>query len=172
MSAISCGKQVLLHQKSLLMVHTVIRYGFGLGLTWHVLWCVVTMMSSDPVILSVMLSDSVIREAGTNKLSLMGCFNAYNVPGFPFQVPQFFITIALTNFKGKLTKPKNITARIEDTTNSLVLANLSGQINAPPDYDFTGAEVMEMPFPILPFLIFHGGRYLVDVLVDGEKIGG
>jgi len=141
------------------------------GLTWHDFWCVIKVMSSDPVILGIILSDSVIREWGTGKLSLIGCFNAYNVPGFPFQVPPFVTTIILTNFKGKLTKPKNVTARIEDPTNSIVLANISGQINAPPEYDFTGAEVLEMAFPMMPFPIYHAGPYSVDVLIDGEKVG-
>lgn len=108
---------------------------------------------------------------GTNKLSLIGCFGMCNVPGFPFILPPFFVTVGITNLKGRLTKPKNVTVRIEDTTNSIVMANMSGQINAPPEYEFNGAEIVEMPFPILPFQIFHAGRYSVDVLIDGDKTG-
>jgi hypothetical protein len=94
----------------------------------------------------------------------------YTVAAFPFIVPPFFITVSLTNFMGKMTKPKNVTVRIEDPTNSIILANLSGQVNAAADYDFTGSEVVEMPFPMMPFPILHAGRYLIDVLVDGEKL--
>jgi hypothetical protein len=113
----------------------------------------------------------VIREWATGKLSLIGCFNLYNVPGFPFPVPPFFTTVLITNIRGKLEKPKTVTVRFEDTTNACVLANMSAQMAAPPDFNFTGIEIVEMPFPMSPFYISHAGNYNIDVLIDGEKVG-
>jgi hypothetical protein len=128
-------------------------------------------MSSDPVILGIILSDTVIREWGTGKLSLIGCFNLYNLPSCPFQVPPLFATVMITNFKGRFAKPKTVTVRVEDPNDSCVLANISGQVNAAPDHDFTGSEVIEMVFPIFPFVIPHAGVYAIDVLIDREKVG-
>jgi hypothetical protein len=128
-------------------------------------------MNSDPVISGIILSDLVIREWATGKLSLIGCFNLYNVPGFPFQVPPFFVTVMITNIKGKFEKPKTVTVRFEDPSNACVLANMSSQMNAPSDYNFTGVEVLELPFPLFSFFISHAGNYSIDVIIDGEKVG-
>ena len=77
----------------------------------------------------------------------------------------------VTNFKGKIVKPKTVTVRIEDPSTACVVSNISGLINANQEYDFTGIEVVEVAFPIYPFLISHAGHYLIDVLIDREKIG-
>jgi hypothetical protein len=128
-------------------------------------------MNSDPVISGIVLSDSVIREWGTGKLSLIGCFNMYNVLGFPFAVPPLYATVMITNLKGKFDKAKNVTLRFEDPTNACVLANMSAQMNAHADYTFTGVEVLEVVFPMSPFIIPHQGTYSIDILIDGEKVG-
>lgn len=70
-----------------------------------------------------------------------------------------------------MPQPKMVTVRIEDSTSSVILGNAAGQIGAQPEYDFTGVEVIEFPFVFMPFQIYHPGRYIIDVLVDGEKVG-
>jgi hypothetical protein len=61
-------------------------------------------MNTDPVAVSIVLSDSVICEHGTGKNSLIGCFNNFNVPQFPFPTPVFYITAAVTNLSPALKK--------------------------------------------------------------------
>ena len=127
-------------------------------------------MQSDPACAAIMLSDTVIREQGTGKLSLIGCFTALNAPKFPFATPPFFVTPFITNLRGKI-EDLHITVRIEDA-HSFVLSNVAGHVSlrkdAPPVPD---VAVLEIPFPVAPFMVQTAGNYLVKVLLNNEQIG-
>jgi len=120
--------------------------------------------------MGIILSDSVIREMGTGKLSFIGSFHQYQSGPFPFMVPPFVVTALLTNFRGKLEKPVIVTLRIEDPKTGIVLANVATNINAPPEFVFSGTEVLDVPFPIHPIAFQAPGVYSVIILIDGEKI--
>lgn len=128
-------------------------------------------MNADPVVVAIVFSDLVIREQGTGKCSLIGCFNQWNIQYFPFALPTFYATVMLTNFRGKFNKPLNITVRIEDPQNGHVLHSMSGNVNAPPEFDFTGHEVVDIPFPVASFSIPKSGVYSAVILANNEKIG-
>src|SRR5260370_685419 len=51
---------------------------------------------------NINFSDSIIREQGSGKLTLVGTFQRFNVQQFPFQPAPFFVTVALANLRGKL----------------------------------------------------------------------
>ena len=80
-------------------------------------------MELEPVLApNIILSDGAIRELGTNKISFIGTFHNFNCPHFPFQSPPFFVTVSLTNLRGKLERFK-IAIRIEHKASNLVAAS-------------------------------------------------
>lgn len=127
-------------------------------------------MKTDPVAISIVLSDLVISEAGTGKNSLIGCFHTYNFPRFPAMPPPFFITSALTNLDPEV-KQFDVTARIEDPSNGMVLASVGAHIQMREPTVLTKETVIEVPMPGMPFMIQKPGKYLVVVLVNNSQAG-
>jgi len=126
-------------------------------------------MSSDPTLtLGIIFSDLAIREQGTGKSTLVGCFSSYNLPQIPCVVPPFYVTAFLTNISGDI-KELDVTARIENPKNGVVLASTAGKIQftQPQDRD----DVTEMPIPIFNLGFPSAELYKVVILVNNEKIG-
>jgi len=57
-------------------------------------------MKTEPVAVSIVLSDLVICQQGTGKNSLIGCFNNYNFPVFQRPTPLFH--------NGFIIKPRHV----------------------------------------------------------------
>jgi hypothetical protein len=127
-------------------------------------------MKTDPVAVSIVLSDFVICEQGTGKNSLIGCFHNYNFPRFPAMPPPFFITTALTNLDPEI-KEFDVTARIEDPSNSMVLASVGAHIQLRDQIVLTKETVIEVPMPGAPFIIQKPGNYIVFVFVNNAQAG-
>ena len=86
-------------------------------------------MEMEPALApNIILSDSVIREAGTNKISLIGTFHNVNAPVFPLNIA-FFVTPSISNLRGKLDRLK-IAIRVEDKSSSLVVASAAIEIGS------------------------------------------
>jgi hypothetical protein len=127
-------------------------------------------MNVEPVAVSIVLSDLVICERGTGKNSLIGCFNNYNFPGFPAAPPRFFITVALTNLHPSV-KEYDVTARIEDPLNGMVLTSVGAHIQLTEPTNLTKETVIEVPIPGMPFIFQKPGNYLIVVLVNNTEAG-
>jgi hypothetical protein len=125
---------------------------------------------SDPVCVSIVLSDMVICEQGSRKNSLIGCFNNFNCIRFPFPSPPFFVTAALTNLDPKVTE-LNLCVRIEDPTLGHVLTSVAGTIKFGEPSNITKDSVFEVPFPIAPFIVQKAGPLKIVVLVNTEIAG-
>ena len=102
-----------------------------------------TRKMEPTLVKGIILSDSVIREHGTGKLSLIGCFTTYNFQILPSVAQPFVVTVFLTNLEGRLeTFP--ITVRIEAPDSGHVLASsmahLSTDIEASTDRHFRSAN--------------------------------
>jgi hypothetical protein len=128
-------------------------------------------MKDEIVLMCTLFSDSAIREAGTGKVSFIGCFHQYQSAVFPLVVPPFVITPLLTNIRGKQDKPITVAVRIEDPKTGYIMANTVGNIGVLPEYVFTGAEVIDASFPVGPISFPTAGNFSVVIMVDGEKIG-
>ena len=127
----------------------------------------------EPVLVSsIILSDVVIREQGTNKISLVGCFNQFNANKFPFNTPPFFITGSITNITGKVDGVISVTALIEDPNSGHVLSSTPGRLQfskeSPP---IPNNMVFEIPFPVVPFAIPKAGMYSVKILFNNQELG-
>jgi hypothetical protein len=125
---------------------------------------------SDPVCVSIVLSDLVICEQGTRKNSLIGCFNNFNCARFPFPTPLFFVTAALTNLDPEI-KELNLRFRIEDPKLAHVLQSVGGTMKFGEPSNITKELVFEVPLPIPPFIIQKPGPLKIVILVNTEIAG-
>jgi hypothetical protein len=126
-------------------------------------------MPLEPVLCyGIILSDGVIREHGTGKLSLIGCFSTYNFQMFPTVAPPFVVTVLLTNVEG-LLEGFPITVRVEAGNTDHVLANSMAQLNT--DQPVPRTEVFEVPIGIGPINYPEPGIYKVKVLAQNKDLG-
>lgn len=124
-------------------------------------------MISDAVCVAIVLSDLVIREQGSAKMSLINCFNNFNFPSFPSQTPRFFVTAFLTNFTGGCEV--DLTVRIEEPKSGHVMTSISGKGKI--EDGMQKDMVFEVPFPIMPFIFHEPGVFHVKLLVNNEHCG-
>jgi len=120
------------------------------------------------LIKGIILSDSVIREHGTGKLSLIGCFTTYNFPILPSVAQPFVVTVLLTNLEGRL-QDFPITVRIEAPGSGHVLASSMAQLNT--DKEVPRTDIFEVAIGIGPINYFEPGVYKVKVLAGNEDMG-
>lgn len=116
----------------------------------------------------IMLSDSIIREHGTGKLSLIGCFTTYNFQILPFVAQPFVVTVLLTNLEGKLDNFP-ITVRVEAPNSGHVLASSMAQLSS--QADVARSDIFEVPIGMGPINYSESGIYKVKVLAGNEDMG-
>lgn len=116
----------------------------------------------------IIFSDSVIREHGTGKLSIIGSFTTYNFPTLPFVAPPFVVTVIVTNLEGRLERFP-ITVRVEGATTGHVLASSMAELNT--DQPVPRTEIFEIPVGIPPINYPEVGIYKVKVLAQNELLG-
>ena len=63
-----------------------------------------------PILLALVLCDTVIREQGTNKVSLIGTFNSLSSSTFPCVHGSFWVYIAITEGRGRHSSKLRITS--------------------------------------------------------------
>lgn len=131
---------------------------------------------SEPAVLPfVVLSDAVIREEGTGKLSLIGTFEFFNAPSFPFQCPPFFATVAITNIQmarnaGEGPKEVNINVRIEDPNSGHVFGSATGKVGVLEGKSIDRDAVIQLPLPFPPMTFNAPGKLRVVLNVDNERL--
>jgi hypothetical protein len=117
------------------------------------------------------LSDLVIREAGTNKSSLIGCFQAFNFPQFPARIGRFFVSVSVTNLRGN-PKELNATCRLEVAGTGHVISSVSVKVQfAPENPPLDPRMGIDLAFPFMNVGFSEAGRYTFVVLVDNEEVG-
>lgn len=120
------------------------------------------MATVKPILLALVVCDSVIREAGTNKLSLIGIFNGIFSPSFPVSHPSLSVYIALTGGHGRV--PCKLRMICLDT--NTVLFELPGQI------DFGDpTNIGEMVFQWRQIRLDRAGVYAFEFWVGSELLG-
>ncbi len=129
------------------------------------------MESSEPICSSIIFSDQTIREEGSGKLSLIGCFQGFNASHFPFQSPSFFITVFITNLRA-VPELLHVTANIKIPKAGVVLASCGAQLRPPQHGATINPKVcIEIPLPFASVTFGAAGEYDVTVLVDEEEVG-
>ncbi len=128
-------------------------------------------MNAELVASSIVLSDGVIIEHGTGKLSLIGCFNALCFSQFPSAHPGITATIGITNLKSKKFSV-NITARIEDPNTGHVISSSGGKIDGELQGEVDVHQLtIDLPVRFTVIVFPAPGFYSMVVLADNEMIG-
>jgi hypothetical protein len=117
---------------------------------------------------AIIFSDTVIREHGTGKLSLIGSFTGYTPPSVPFIAPPFVVTVLVTNLEGRLERFP-VTVRVEGARSGHVLASSVAELTT--DQNVPRTEVLEVPVAIPPINYPEVGVYKVRVLAGNEALG-
>ena len=119
---------------------------------------------------AIMLSDYVMKEEGTGKTSLLGCFGRFNADRFPFTAPQFFVTVFLANMSGKPTE-LNMAVRIEEPKTSMVLSNTGCKMELSEDSPPIPKEaILDFTFPFPNVIFQQAGIYDIKVFFDGDEL--
>jgi hypothetical protein len=117
----------------------------------------------------IILSDRVIREEGTGKLSLIGCFDGFLGQTFPFQSVPFFVTVTITNIRS-FPKQLDIVVRIE-TTAGHVMASSQAQVTKKPDAPpIPRHGIIDVVFPFPPVRFDSPGVFNLVCLVSNEPL--
>ncbi len=115
-----------------------------------------------PIVLSINICDTIIRDETTKKVSLIGLFNAIKANTFPSTHSLFHVYVALTNGHG----PYKTSLRIVSVDNSEVLVNINGELNV-----INPLQVIELNIALQGLRFNKPGKYSVQVLCNGEPIG-
>jgi len=115
-----------------------------------------------PILLALVLCDTIIREAQTNKLSLIGTFNGIFASNFPCTHPSLSVYIAITEGRGRV--PCKL--RMTSLENNQMVFELPGQI------EFGGpTSVGELVFQLQQIQFTTPGVYAIEFWADGELLG-
>lgn len=132
---------------------------------------------SEPTLLQfIVVSDLVIREHGTGKISLIGAFDQFNAPSFPFQAPPFFVTMGITNVHlsravGEAPKEINVNVRVEDRTSGHVFGNATGKVGVNEGTSLSRHATIMITLPLPAMTFTQPGPITIVVLVDNERLG-
>ena len=114
-----------------------------------------------PIVLAIILSDTVIREQGTNKLSLIGTFNGIFSNNFPCTHPSLSVYIAITEGRGRVQCKLRMIGLDENN----IVFDLPGQI------DFGGpASVGELVFQLQQIRFPNPGVYSIEFWTGSELL--
>lgn len=128
-------------------------------------------LDSEPsVIPGIFFSDGSIVEQGTQKRSLIGCFDQFAFPQFPATYPRFFITFWITNAEGTVTHLE-ITTRIQDKGSGHVVLSSATKVEFEGEKKITRDEIMALSLGVPSISFPIPGIYTVLILIDGEEAG-
>jgi hypothetical protein len=120
------------------------------------------------VVPSIILSEKIIREAGTGKLSIINAFQKFIGPTFPFVVPPFAVTVSINQFTGKLDKLK-LALAIQDEAGKDIVPAVEAEVGT--EAEVSPDEIFEFSFPIPPCEFTAPGNYQVIFRVGNEVAG-
>ncbi len=114
-----------------------------------------------PIVLAIILCDTVIREQGTNKLSLIGTFNGIFANNFPCTHPSLCVYIAITEGRGRV----QCKLRMIGLDDNDMIFDLPGQI------EFGGpASVGELVFQLQQIRFPKPGVYSIEFWTGSELL--
>ena len=114
-----------------------------------------------PIVLALVLCDTIIREVGTNKLSLIGTFNNIFAQNFPCVHPNISVYVAITEVHGRVPCELRMTSLDQGN----VVFKLPGQI------EFGGpTHVAELVFQLQQVRFDQPGAYAVEFWGGGTLL--
>ncbi|MFH0938019.1 MAG: hypothetical protein V1899_01860 [Planctomycetota bacterium] len=114
-----------------------------------------------PIVLALVLCDTIIREVGTNKLSLIGTFNNIFAQNFPCVHPNISVYVAITEVHGRV--PCEL--RMTSLDQGLTVFKLPGQI------EIGGpTPVAELAFQLQQIRFDQAGSYAIEFWGGGTLL--
>lgn len=117
---------------------------------------------APPIVLSINLCDTIIRDESTKKVSLIGLFSVIHSQTFPVKHPEMHVYVALTNGHGQ----QDIDVRFVPLDSNNPLVGIKGQLNFQ-----NPLQVVELNLKWRGVEFSAPGEYLVEVLCNGNRIG-
>jgi len=115
-----------------------------------------------PVVLSINICDTIIRDERTKKVSLIGLFNAIHASAFPAVHPTMCVYIALTNGPGNC----KLNIQFNKAEDNQTIAGMEGEI------EFVNPlQVVELNLELQGLKFEKAGEHRVEVLCDNKLIG-
>jgi hypothetical protein len=128
-------------------------------------------LQSEPSVISgILLSDMSIVEQGTQKRSIIGCFDQFIFPQFPVQIARFWITTWITNLAGSLSEME-LTSRIEEKGSAHVVFSSSTNIKFPAETPLDPTNTMALSTPVVGIIFPKPGVYTILLLLNGDEVG-
>jgi hypothetical protein len=128
-------------------------------------------IESEPALVpGILLSDMSIVEQGSQKRSLIGCFDQFTFQQFPAKYPRFFITAWMTNIQGSLSALE-LTTRIEEKGSAHVVFSSSMRVQFKEEKKIERERVMAMSIAVPGILFPKPGVYTIGLLIDGNEAG-
>ena len=122
-------------------------------------------MSPDappPVLLAILICDTIIDDRRTNKKSLIGLFNQITAVEVPVQHPSLHLFVSLTN-------GHNVAegiVRVVESDSDEVLSEMSGEIEFPDPM-----AVVELDFAIHDIVFPDEGEYRFQIICNDVLLG-
>ena len=115
-------------------------------------------ISNSPIVLALLICDTVITDAMTGKKSLIGIFNSIAVAKFPHIIPQMNIFASLSNLEGEVEVKLKLIAGNEDVVFEL-----------PAKVPFkTPLDAPELFFNLQNFKVNSPGTYELQLIAKDE----
>ncbi len=107
-----------------------------------------------PVVLAINICDTVLREEGTNKVSLIGLFGIIWARKFPCRHPRMYVHVALTDVHGK----QDVEVRLVRVADDKPIVGIRGAVELPDPL-----QVVELTFALANVGFEKPGEYAVEV---------
>ena len=120
------------------------------------------MGKPKPIVLSINICDTIIRDEITKKVSLMGLFTAIKANTFPVTHPLFHVYVALTNGHGEY----KTSLRIVSIADGKTILNIDGNLNVA-----NPLQVAELNIGLQGLRFDKAGKYSVQVWCNDGFIG-
>jgi hypothetical protein len=128
-------------------------------------------LKSEPTVISgILMSDLSTIEQGTQKRSVIGCFDQFVFPQFPVQIGRFWITGWFTNLAGTLSQME-LTTRIQEKGSGHVVFSSSTNVQFPSETPFDQENTLALSTPIVGIVFQKAGIYTIVLLLNGEEVG-
>jgi hypothetical protein len=128
-------------------------------------------LKSEPSLVpGILMSDVSIVEAGSNKRSVVGCFDQFIFAQFPAAYGRFFVTAWISNLVGTLSELE-LTCRVEQKGSGHVVFSNSIRLNFPSEQKFEASGILATAMPVQGVVFQQPGIYTIVLLLNGEHVG-
>ena len=113
------------------------------------------------MMVAMIICDQIITEEGSNKKSIIGCFNSINSQTFPCIHPTFFVFVALTNGQGAF----KVKLKCINESDGAIIFELGGSMKIDDPM-----QTVEMGFKLVNLTFPKPGIHAIQLWCDEELL--